>query len=131
MVFPHGRPAGNARGCRCAVCRAAETARKRDYRARGGAVVMTMPKGKSKPKPRGVGTVESATIAECEPYEDDRPAMASIARTLAKLLDDPQLLGLHTQASRQLTTILNNLASSKKRKSGARLAAVRQLQAVR
>jgi hypothetical protein len=34
-----------------------------------------------------------ATIAESASYENDRPAMVSSARAMAKILDDPQLIG--------------------------------------
>ncbi|MDH6248012.1 hypothetical protein, partial [Mycobacterium sp. OTB74] len=74
-----------------------------------------------------LGTVESATIIECEPYQSDRPAMVAMARTLATLLDDPSLPGLHVQASRQLAAILTTLHRTRTPKSKGRLASVQNL----
>ena len=61
---------GYRSGCRCAVCRSAETQRKRDYRARGGGRVVAMPTTrqvmkanvKVRAKPNAIGSVEQAVI---------------------------------------------------------------------
>jgi hypothetical protein len=81
-----------------------------------------------RPTPTTVGEVEAAVRAECAPYADDRPGLVANAITLARKLDDPELVGLSLQASRQLMTVLLALHGNTKRKSGGRrLAVVREL----
>jgi hypothetical protein len=78
-----------------------------------------------RPTPTTPGSVEHATIQGCEPYAQDRPAMVAMARELASILDNTDMVGLHVQSARQLSAILNTLCAPRKPKSRGRLAAVR------
>jgi hypothetical protein len=129
---------GYRSGCRCAVCRSAETQRERDYRARGGGRVVAMPTGKPtvkanvkvETKPNAVGSAEQAVIDETGQLTSaaDRPAVVAAARAMARILDDQQLVSMWPQAARQLQALLDGLRSGvKKKKSGGRLAAVQAM----
>ena len=87
-ICPHGHPIGYVRG----------------WRARGGGMVVPLANAKTSRRtargPDKPGTVEAATIAECEPFADERPAMVANAIAMAKILDSPELTGLAVQSSR-------------------------------
>ena len=92
-ICPHGHPIGYVRG----------------WRARGGGMVVPLANAKASRRTATgsdtPGTVEAATIAECEPFADERPAMVANAIAMAKILDSPELIGLAVQISRQLTAV--------------------------
>jgi hypothetical protein len=135
---PHGRRRYR-RGCRCAVCRADETQRKREYRAGipadQRAVVSLLlpttrrPAAASNPEPEPtMGDNEIAVRAQCEssPKAADNPGTVSQAVTLARILDRPEFAAMHPTTSRQLHALLTSLAAPK-RKSRARLTRIRSM----
>lgn len=75
------------------------------------------------------GPHEQAVIDECANLSlaQERPAMVMAARNAAKIMDTPKQAALHTQASRQMVSILNDLRGSSKKKSGGRLAKVQSM----
>jgi len=139
MDVPHGRR-GYRRGCRCGVCRADETQRKREYRAgippEQRAVVRLLPTTRqpaaSKPKPEPeaavMGENEVAVRLQCANSlkAADQPGTVSQAITLAKILDREAFSAMHPTTSRQLQALLTSLAGPK-RKSRGRLARVQSL----
>lgn len=126
---------GYRSGCRCAVCRSAETLRKRSYRARAGGKVVAMPTaaaiatGKTRVKPKAVGSVEQAVLEETAPLPKsaEQPALVAGAIAMAHVLDNDSLVSMHPAAARQLQAVLQELHRGPKRKSNGRLAAVRMM----
>ena len=120
-VTGHG-VGGYRSGCRCAVCRNAETQRKRDYRARGGGKVVAMRNGKepvraeakTTAKPKIVGSVEQAVLDEVAPLPaaSERPGMVACALERYRLerseyppaLEDLQRRGYVDSLPRDLIT---------------------------
>jgi hypothetical protein len=108
-VTGHG-VGGYRSGCRCAVCRNAETQRKRDYRARGGGKVVVdaerqgagEAEAKTTAKPKIVGSVEQAVLDEVAPLPaaSERPGMVACALAMARILDNDALVSMHPQAAR-------------------------------
>lgn len=135
-VTGHG-VGGYRSGCRCRVCRGAETQRKRDYRARGAGTVVTMPaSNRSTPRgaaveanPKAVGLVEQAVIDEAALLTGaaERPGMVAGARAMARILDTDDLVAIHPQTARQLQAILHELHTSARKKSRGRLASVQEM----
>ena len=115
------------------MCRGAEAARQRRYRARNPAAqIRGVANVVDLPKPAPVapsivpdGEVERAVRAQCEmlPRAADRPGEVAAAIRLAQLLDDPAYFALAAQNSYKLHTLLNSLGTPKK-KSRGRLQAV-------
>lgn len=139
-VRTHGS-SGYRAGCRCATCTLAESERKRNWRATGRSNLVQFPtraKGAalvSRPTQQLCGEVEASVLAEWASVagaEEKRAALA-MARSVARILDNPQFAGMHVQAARQLSQILESLHDSGshgrggRRKSGGRLAAVADL----
>ena len=131
MMYKHGST-GYRNGCRCAVCRGAEAARQRRYRARnpnaqirGGKVVALPTPQATAPSIAPNGEVEQAVREQCEmlPRAADRPGEVAAAIRLAQLLDDPAYFALAAQNSYKLHVLLNSLGAPKK-KGRNRLAAI-------
>lgn len=76
-----------------------------------------------------MGPVEFGVIEECKnfPQAQVRPAMVEQARALARLMDDERRVALWPTTSRQLTSIMNDLRDSAKRKARGRLATVQKM----
>lgn len=129
-VTSHGS-GGYRTGCRCDICRKAETLRKANYRARGGSTVVSMPassrsrSGNARRLSR-VGPVEEAVSEEAasSAVAPERPAIVAMAKAMARILDSDDLVAMHPQAARQLQASLTQLAPRVKKSKG-RLAAVR------
>jgi hypothetical protein len=83
----------------------------------------------AKPKVVVIGDHEQAVIDECEGLSlaVERPAMVMAARNAARIMDNPKQATLHTQASRQMVSILNDLRGNSKKKSKGRLAKVQSM----
>lgn len=143
----HGR-SGYQRGCGCAVCRGAESsyqAGRRAVRGRTDGNVIQMPGKRSESsdsvvkRRSGVGDMERAVVEECEGLEraKDRPTLVVAARNLAKIVDNPELKGLHTSTTKQIMGILADLHGDSddkrksRKKSGGRLATVGNLTKVK
>lgn len=143
----HGTKNGYRQGCRCDECTAAQAEHQRDYLQRkkagqigdasvtplftGGAAkgVAAEPVSAEPEAEYQIGPVEMGVIEECRnfPQAQARPAMVEQARALARLLDDERRVALWPTTSRQLTTILNDLRDSAKRKARGRLASVQKM----
>lgn len=148
----HGR-SGYARGCGCAVCRKANTDYMAERRASKGrddnVVQMGSGTRKSVGRPRKkrsespdsvIGAMEQAVITECAelPRATERPTLLNAAKGMAKILDNPELRGLHNATTKQLMVILKDLhgdddksKATGRRKSGGRLATVGALTKVK
>ena len=146
MAYTHGA-SGYRSGCRCKICCAGNTAQQRKQRAkditkRSNVVAMkAAQKSKSiapvdnpsapataSPEPKPLGDNKIAVIEELEllPKASERPSIAMQARTLARILDDPDLQPMHATTSRQLQALLAALVGPQK-KSRGRLAAVQTM----
>jgi len=137
----HGTATMYRNGCRCNDCCASNAKRGRDYRAknptrrgtRGARNVVAMP---TQPTPQPVpqppnelGDNEAAVIAQCEQLGKaaaEKPSLVAQAKTLARILDRPDLMPMHATTSRQLQALLASLDGPKK-KSRGRLAAVQAM----
>lgn len=117
-VVTHGT-SGYRQGCRCDVCKEAESARNAHYRVSGTT------KSKVLAMPSQPGEVERAVIEEAEIHCSTGYRVVT-ARTLARVLDNPNMAGVHVSTARQLVPILNAMHDSGpgKRKGSARLALV-------
>lgn len=137
----HGRE-GYRKGCGCDVCRTAEISyqnKRRRQRGRSPANVIPMKRAgetNGSPKRRNtIGPMERAVVSECEGLEraEERPTLVAAACNLAKIVDNPELKGLHTSTVKQIMSILTDLhgedkkAAGSRRKSGGRLATVRRM----
>jgi hypothetical protein len=148
----HGR-SGYLRGCGCDVCRKANSEYSAKRRAEKGRSDNVVQMGSSTRKPVGrppkkrtesrdsvPGDMERAVISECAelPRATERPTLLSAARNMAKILDNPELKGLHNATTKQLMAILKDLhgdddraKATGRRKSGGRLATVGALTKVK
>jgi hypothetical protein len=122
-------------GCRCAVCRGAEAARQRRYRARNPNAQIRRPNvvafpASSQPAAQP-GEVEQAVRAQLAdmPKAAERPGEAAAAIRLAQLLDNPDYYALSAQNTYRLHTLLTSLAGLRK-KSGGRLTRLATVQAM-
>jgi len=148
-VNTHGT-SGYRAGCRCVECTLAESDRKRRFRGTGTGAksavetnvtqlrrnttshVGTSARSQASGKESPIGPVGQAVMADTAdlPEAPGKSIMVEMALTLARLLDNPRYVGLHVQASRQLSAVLGSLTGGKasgRRKSGARLATVQSL----
>jgi len=144
----HGTRQRYAEGCRCDSCKAAQAkyvrgwkdrkrieqatgiSTKRIERANGTVVLMTGERAKPiEPQVNPPGLVELAVIEECSGLSiaAERPALVETARTMARILDNPNQLALHPTTSRQLTSILNDLRGQSKKRTRSRLASVQRM----
>ena len=132
MMREHGRTR-YTRGCRCAVCKAAERDYQRDrYRRQRG-----LPHDPPNPPRLNVinsppfsshdGSVVAAVRAELDgaPAAAERPGLAAVALALAEILDDPRHVATQPAAARQLVAILGVLSRRSRRREA--LTAVRAM----
>lgn len=151
----HGRSCYR-QGCGCDVGRKAESDYQAKRRAENGRAqngnVIPMSKGpaistkgmrdaakkrtesrdsvKRAEKRAKVGAMEQAVIDEYELLDADckRPTVLIAARNLAKIVDDPDLQGMHIATTKQVMAMMQSLRpkeiDAKKRKSGGRMATV-------
>lgn len=134
---PHGR-ARYTKGCRCGVCREANRAYQRRYRAEKLKPVPDLPAAAKPAETREFGgdtwtRIESSNVvAEAVQRQLDelgvqerRPGLAAVALRLAELLDNPLALPQHPSAAGRLVEILGQLSKDTQRRG--KLAAVRSL----
>lgn len=132
----HGR-ARYVKGCRCGVCREANRAYQRRYRATKLRPVPDVSADTAPPEqaPRH-GRLQrigrSTVVADAVQRQLDdtgaaerRPGLAAAAIKLAELLDNPLAVPQHPQAAGRLVALLGLLA--REERHGGRLAAVRSL----
>jgi hypothetical protein len=110
------------------VCRGAEAARQRRYRARNPAAqIRGVPNIVDLPKPAPVapsitpdGEVERATREQLAnlPRAAERPGEAAACIRLAQLCDDQAYFALLAQNSNRLHLILNSLGQPKRKMAG-------------
>jgi hypothetical protein len=130
-VRTHGT-SGYRAGCRCSTCTLAESDRKRRFRSTGSGAKNVVAI-RSKQDLTQPGEVERALDAETAELGTEHAVTVAQARVLARILDDAEMFGLHVQASRQLTQVLQSVWGNQspgrggRRKSGGRLAVVREL----
>lgn len=142
---------GYRTGCGCEVCRKANNDYHAERRARighprqtnnvvsiGGGGKKTAPV--SNETPTTPGPMERAVIEECANISraERFPTLREMATGQARIIDNKDLAGLHTSATRTLAAIMKDLrveddkATMKdKRKSGGRLASVQSLAKVK
>ncbi len=116
MALEHGR-ARYQRGCRCEVCKAAEAAHKRRWRASKRSAEI--------PDEIVEGPVCAGVRAELASTAETRPGTFALALSMALVLDNaaPRL---HPPASRVLTRILDRAAGASRLRS-SRLARLRAI----
>ncbi len=124
VIRTHGLN-GYRAGCRCAVCCSAESVRKRKQGTTGSGA-------KRSPIPlrrKFIGEAERAVIDECAsaPRAQDRPTTVQQARCMARILDIPELNGLHARAASELRSLLNSLHPEPKTKRRASVATLRSV----
>jgi hypothetical protein len=132
-VRTHG-VAGYRAGCKCAVCRLAESERKRNLRALGSGAKANVTPIRSHAN-RGaktspvIGDNEQSVRQQCEaaPKAADAPGTVQQAITLAKILDRPELVAMHPTTSRQLHILLLSLTPPPGKSKG-KLLAIKKLQ---
>lgn len=111
MTLEHGR-ARYTRGCRCAVCEAAERDYRRDrYRRQSGLPVgspdsSTLNVVDSQPIESQRCSVVAGVRAELDaaPAAVERPGLAAVAMALAPILDDARHVATQPAAARQRVT---------------------------
>ena len=132
MTLEHGRTR-YTRGCRCAVCKAAERDYQRArYRRQRGLPVdpPDLPRLNvinSPPVSSHDGSVVAAVRAELDgaPAAVERPGLAAVALALAAILDSPQHVAVQPAAARQLAAILSTLWKRTRRRG--KLAVVKSM----
>jgi hypothetical protein len=132
MALEHGRTR-YTRGCRCAVCKAAERDYQRNrYRRQRGLPV-------DPPDPPRLSVVESRPVSSHDgsmvvavrdelaaaPAAAERPGPAAAALALAAILDDPQHVAVQPAAAGQLAAILGML--SKRTQHRGKLAVLKSM----
>jgi hypothetical protein len=131
---------GYRQGCRCTVCRAANTAYMRSYRAQRRGLEGPPPQPDSAdasvtvlPAPVVVedaapGAIEQAVLDETATLSGAarRPTSVRLALALARDLDDRRLATSHASQARQLEAVMASLRDASTRRQG-RLASVATL----
>ena len=143
--IPHGLGGYRRYGCRGPVCRAANAEYQRKRRAaqkgkpmaKRGATVSRLHSVPTSPPPveqSEPGPVERAVIDECAGLTigdvsvvEERPAYVQMARSMARILDNPRREKDHTPASNQLRTVMEILHAGAKTKSKGRLVAIQKM----
>jgi hypothetical protein len=118
QVQVHNRTKYKA-GCRCDVCRKAQSDYRKDLRLRSKARVpagtvsslKSVPSLPSASKPSKPGQVESAVLAEIEGLTSAvrRPGLVESARAMARVLDTPLYVAQHPAAAARLMSALDSL----------------------
>jgi hypothetical protein len=138
----HGSTSEYRSGCRCAPCKAANTAAARRIRARNPTVRTRKSKSKVVALPTttqmpdaviGMGRNERAVRDECDSLERAaaRPSVVAQAVTLAQRLDDPAHAAMCATNSRQLQSLMAERQAPKRKLAPKRLAVVQQMVARR
>lgn len=138
----HGERQCYADGCRCALCRQAQSRYRQEHKARQMGVVSEFPKAGRKPKtaaeaavvaaqdavPGVAGWNEQQVLAELATLTsaETRKGAAASAIALAKILDNPNAVTSWVSAAKALPVILEELRKGSARKRG-RLASVQQM----
>jgi hypothetical protein len=107
-------------------CRDANTEYQRTYRATGSGTTKDNVKRLRPGQPALIGEVEQSVIDECEIHGSTGVRVLT-ARSLAKVLDDPNSAGRYVQTAKQLVPILQSLhgsGSGKRKGPSARLTLV-------
>jgi hypothetical protein len=128
------------RGCRCDLCKQAESAYKRDLRQRhreavGEFVTQGVPPlslvtpgtGTDSKSDPVCGPVESAILLEIGDFEQSRPGLVAVALSLAVVLDNPRATSSKPPAAGALVNILNLLRKTAVASKETPLASVRQM----
>ena len=123
-------------GCRCEVCKAAQSKYRRDRRQKGNAekvaprVIASVPDLPAPPAPGGEGSVLDAVNEELGKLTTtaERPGLAAAARAMARVLDSPEALPQHPSAAGKLAELLAVLGKGGRQRKG-KLAAVREMTA--
>lgn len=137
----HGSRQRYADGCRCANCKAAQAAYRREYQARKAGATVTeirpgrRPKGVAAPRPvaaagapSGDGPAVQAVLDELATLTsaETRKGAAQAAIAMARILDNPLALAQQPAAAAKLTAILEDLRKGSARRKG-RLASVQAM----
>jgi hypothetical protein len=136
----HGSRQRYADGCRCAPCKAAQAAYRREWKARqAGATVTSIGRPGRRPKGAaesvslpvsavGVGPAEQAVLEELTTLTsaETRKGAAQAALAMARILDNPLAISQQPQAAARLTGILEDLRKGSARRKG-RLASVQAM----
>jgi hypothetical protein len=152
-IRTHGA-SGYRAGCKCPVCTLAESERKRNFRATGTGAkpcgesatpntnvtpIRQRSTGRTRTSasgparaPEPIGEYEAAVREQCDssPRRDDRPGTVAQCVAMARILDNPLLVAMHPQTSRQLHTLLTSLDGPPK-KSRGHLIAIQRMTARR
>ena len=132
MTLKHGRTR-YTRGCRCNICKTAERDYQRNRYRRSRGLTVDPPE-----EPLSVagaewsgesGPVESAVAAELHTLHTvtDRPGVAQIALSLARILDNPKAVSSQPAAAKVLSTMLDKLRAVSARGRRGGLAVVRTM----
>ncbi len=123
---PHGR-SRYVKGCRCAVCRAANRDYQRRRRNRPAKPLAAVPDSGPDAVPPGPGPVARAVADELAgaPGAGQRPGLVAVALVLAADLDNPDALPQHPAIAHRLTEVLDRLAKTAARRP--KLSAVRDM----
>jgi hypothetical protein len=79
------------------------------------------------PKPRGpkpMGENELAVMQQLSDYAASHPSTVTQAKTIARILDNDEMIPLHPTASRQLDKLIAGLTAKRKPKARGRLSTV-------
>ena len=137
----HGSRQSYKGGCRCDLCKQAESQYKRDLRRRQREAVgefvtrdvtlSLVPGGSGAANVRAVytgGPVESAVSLEIEELgAHQRPGLAAAAFAMARILDNPKAVSSQPPAARMLSTLLDKLRSASAGRHRGNLAVVRAM----
>jgi hypothetical protein len=133
MTLEQGRTR-YTRGCRCDVCKVAERDYQRNRYRRQRGLPVDSPEGSpllvaSADGQGEAGPVESAVQAELHSLHaaTDRPGLAQIALTLARILDNPKAVSTQPAAAKVLAALLDKLRSASARGRRGKLSVVRTM----
>jgi len=138
----HGTRQSYGEGCRCAPCKAAGAAYRREYKLRKSGALVDLPvrrtgrppKNAPKqepvkiPEPGTVGSIERATLEELQTLtsSETRKAAAGAAVAMARILDNPLALAQQPAAAGRLESLMESLRKGSARRKG-RLASVQAM----
>ena len=144
--FKHGASAYAHGKCRCSVCRAEATAARQRQRAKRAKVHTVSESIRPAPKPaeaapnvvalptssqrvEAIGINEQSVRAECEQSKDadTRQSVVSQAISLARILDNDDLMSMWPTTSRQLQGLMKELQSPRKKLKASHLGTISQM----